>query len=136
MLTIISGALAHWKAAVALAIAAALAAAFFMLVHERDAARAQVIEDARVIQTLTDQKAALQGNVNLLTDELAKQSASVAALSAAGEAAKKAAQDAMQAAAERSKKDAAQIADLRKRGADKTNTGSCDAEIQRIRAGL
>lgn len=128
--------LKHWKLALGLLVVLAIGITFKVLLVERDDARAQVAADAKTIDTLTKQKTALQANVDTLTAEIGRQSASIAAMRAAGDAAKKAASDAVKAALEKQRKDAATIAALQKRGADPSNKGSCDDEINRIRAGL
>lgn len=128
--------LKHWKLALAVLLALSIGIAFKVVLHQRDYARAQVAADAATIKTLTGQKQALQANVNDLTAKITVQSASIDGLRTAAQTAQDAARKAMQAAATQSRKDAGKIAALKQRGADKSNRGSCDAEIIRIRAGL
>ena len=128
--------LKHWKLVLAVVVVLAVGIAFKVVLVQRDHARAQVAEDAVTIQTLTTQRDALQINVKTLAAEIAKQGASIDALRSDAETAQAASRQAMQTAATQQQKDAAAIAALRKRGADPSNKGSCDAEISRIRAGL
>lgn len=134
--TFFTWALKHWRLMLGLIVVAAIGISFWVVVLERNSARAQVAADATTIHTLTDQKAALQSNVDLLTGEIKKQNESILTMRNDAATAQAASTKAAQAAAERNKKDAGTIAALQKLGTDKSNTGSCDAEISRIRAGL
>lgn len=133
---VVSWLVGHWRLVLTLAAALTLWISFKTVLHERDTARATVAADATTIKTLTAQKDALQANITHLTGEIGAQNASIDGLRAATDKARQDASAAVLAAAKLHEKDAAAIADLRKRGADQSNLGSCDAEISRIRAGL
>jgi hypothetical protein len=135
-LSVVGWLLKHWKLSLGLLVVLAIGISFKVLLVERDNARAQVAADAKTIKTLGDQKAALQANVTVLTATIKAQSDSIDGLSKAAAAKQAEAAKAVQAAKDRNAKDAATIAALQKRAADKSNGGTCDAEIARIRAGL
>lgn len=126
----------HWRLALAVLALAGAFATYEVITHQRDAARAQVAADAQTIHTLTDQVSALTEAQATLEQAIAKQNSSIVGLKADGDAARARAVAAMKAADDRAKKDATTIASLRKRAIDPSNTGTCDAELNRIRAGL
>lgn len=134
--SIIPWVIKNWKLVVAVVLLGAAGVTYEVLVHQRDEARATVVADAKTIHDLGEQVDALQAAQKALEDSIKTQNASIASMKAAGDDAHARAVAAMRDAAQQSKKDAATIADLRKRAADPNNKGTCDDEISRIRAGL
>lgn len=128
--------LKHWKPALGLLVVLVIGISFKVVLVERNHARAQVTADKQVIDTLTRQRDDLQANVTQLTATIRAQTASIDALHKDSDAKQAEAEKAVQAAKARSAKDVATIASLKKRAADKSNGGTCDAEIARIRSGL
>lgn len=134
--TVATSVLSNWKVVVAGIAAVAAAATIGVLMIERDSARTQVAQNAATIVTLTTQKDALQTNVTDLTGQIGTQNAAIMGWEQQLQAARDASDAAGVAAAAQSAKDANTIASLQARGADKSNMGTCDAEISRIRSGL
>lgn len=129
--------LKDWKQIlVALVFVVLLIVAIFFYV-EWQRAKAEEAQYAANFQTIQNQAETLNSDNLNLVGQLKAQSGSIAAAQAAEFAARAAAVQAQQAAQAQQAGDAKTIAALQARAADpKTNKGTCDEELQVIRAGL
>lgn len=136
MLTVILGLFKNWRALIGIGIAIVLAASIALLIHERNTARFMLMKAQQLIGQQKAQIDQLQGDVTLMTAEVKKQNAAALALADAAQQAQQASDQAIARARQQTASDAARVAALTARAADKTNQGSCDDEIARIRASL
>lgn len=136
MLTVILGLFKNWRALIGIGIAIVLAASIALLIHERNTARFMLLKAQQLIGQQKAQIDQLQADVTLMTAEVKKQNAAALALADAAQQAQQASDKAIARVRQQTASDAAKVATLTARAADKTNQGSCDDEIARIRASL
>ena len=134
--SILGFALKHWRLALAIITALAIALVILTLTHERDAARQRVAADAQTIATQKTQIAALQSNVATLTTEIGKQNAAVVSLGLESAQRQKAASEAMATAVKASAVAQKQITALNAKNAAPAAIGrSCEDALAEWRAG-
>lgn len=128
---------AHWDKVLDALIVVVMGSVIAWLYVDLEEARAQTAIAEANYQTTLGQVRTLQASNGELASTVRRQSDAASRMQAAGVAASRSASEAMARAATTQANDQKTIAQLRSRIANpKTNQGSCDDEIARLRAGV